>query len=108
MNGFKKAKDRNGDYRVNWSLYREAEGSAPPSRIEFIPFDRGDARVPSLPCDEAIYCGVGDETGLTHAVIALRVGDRAVHSAMSVSRLRQFAQSLMETADLIDRKGTRA
>lgn len=100
--GFRKARDRNGDYGVDWSLLQTPAGDEPPSRIEFIPFSQGDARVPSLPADETMYCGVGTGDRLTHAVIALRVDDKAVHAAMSTARLRQFAMCLLQTADLIE------
>ena len=99
---FRNMRDRNGAYGVDWSLLQDAHGDEPPVRIEFIPFAQGDARVPSLPADETMYCGVGSGEALTHAVIALRVGDRAVHSAMSMARLRQFAACLLQTADLIE------
>ncbi|MES1985493.1 MAG: hypothetical protein V4461_11120 [Pseudomonadota bacterium] len=81
---------------------QEAAEQEPIARIEFIPFSQGDARVPSLPADETMYCGVGSGGILTHAVVALRIGDKAVHSAMSVGRLRHFARCLMQTADLIE------
>lgn len=102
MRGFRNARDGNGAYGVDWSICEEADGPEAPSQIEFIPFAKGDARVPSLPADETMYCGVGQGELLTYAVIALRVGERAVHVAMSPSRLRHFARSLSHTADVIE------
>ncbi|SCW77465.1 hypothetical protein SAMN02927924_02800 [Sphingobium faniae] len=102
MRPFKHARDRNGDYQVDWSLLQETRGDEPPARIEFIPFSQGDARVPSLPADETMYCALGKGAMLTHAVIVLRIGTSAVHVAMSTGRLRHFADCLTKTADLIE------
>ncbi|MGC4252450.1 MAG: hypothetical protein QM605_13570 [Sphingobium sp.] len=102
VRSFKRARDRNGDYGVDWSLLEEGRGKEPPAQIEFIPFSQGDARVPSLPADETMYCGVGKDAMLTYGVIALRIGDRAVHVAMSTERMRHFAANLARTADLIE------
>ena len=108
MKHLKTARDRNGAYGVDWSMLETAAGEEPPSRIEFIPFEKGDARIPSLPADETMYCGVGSGASLTHAVIALRIDDKAVHVAMSAARLRHFARCLVTTADMIDQsKGSR-
>lgn len=102
MRKFREARDRRGAYAVDWTLIEEGAGAEAPCRIEFIPFSQGDARVPSLPADETMYCGIGQGTLLTYAVIALRVGPRAVHVSMSTARLRQFAASLNQTADMIE------
>lgn len=108
VRGFKQARDGNGSFSVDWSMLEHGHGDAPPARIEFIPFGKGDARVPSIPADETMYCGVGNEHGLTHAVIALRVGSRAVHVAMTAATMRQFANCLLGVADMIDAgKGSR-
>ena len=92
MKNLKTARDRNGAFGVDWSMLETAVGEEPPARIVFIPFEKGDARIPSRPADETMYCGVGSGAALTHSVIALRIGDKAVHVAMSSARLRQFAQ----------------
>lgn len=104
VKGFRKARDRRGEYEVDWSIVEEARGDDLPSRIEFIPFSQGDARVPSMPADEAMYCGIGHGSSVTHAVIELCIGDRAVHIAMSPARLRHFAECLIQTADLIEQQ----
>ena len=97
---FKTAKDRQGSYEIDWTRLEEGADTLP-SSIEFIPFHAGDARVMSCPADEVMYCGTGKER-ITHALIALRVGDRAVHHAMPVSLMRQLAANLLKTADMIE------
>ncbi|AMK18718.1 hypothetical protein [Sphingobium sp. MI1205] len=98
---FKKAKDRLGDFVIDWSKIEEGVDVLP-SSIEFIPFHNGDARVMSIPAEEVMYCATGKDDRLTHALIALRIGTQSVHHAMSVPLLRQLAENLVRTADLIE------
>lgn len=98
---FKKAKDRTGDFMIDWSKFEEGVDSLP-SSIEFIPFHQGDARVMSIPAEEVMYCGAGKHDRIGYALIALRVGQQSVHHAMSVPLLRQLAENLVRTADMID------
>lgn len=101
---FRTAKDPRGSYEIDWTQMEEG-ADALPSSIEFIPFHAGDARVMSCPAEEVMYCGTGKDGALTHALIALRVGDRAVHHAMSVVLMRQLDRTLLHTADMIEAGG---
>lgn len=98
---FKKAKDRNGEFAVDWSMFTQGHGDPLPAQIEFIPYSKGDARVCSIPAEEMMYCGLG-EGKLTHAVIAMRIDQWSVHYSLSPALLRQLAGQLLRTADLID------
>ena len=98
---FKRAKDRNGEFVIDWSKIEEG-GDRLPSSIEFIPFHAGDARVMSIPAEEVMYCATGKDDRLAYGLIALRVGQEAVHHAMSVALMRQLAANLMRTADMIE------
>lgn len=103
MSGYKSAKDRQGAYNVDWSRMQDmAPAHMAPDRIERIPFCQGNARVLSVPAHEAMLAGVGRDERLTHAVFALRVGDGAVHQALSPAGMRQFADRLYAVADLIE------
>lgn len=103
---FKKAKDRAGEFMIDWSKVEEG-GDALPSSIQFIPFHAGDARVMSIPAEEVMYCATGQDDTLAYGLIALRVGQQAVHHAMSVALMRQLAANLMKTAEMIE-AGVRA
>lgn len=104
MKGFKEAKDRSGAYAIDWSRFSEAVTL--PGKIEFIPYDKGDARVPSMPADDMITVGAGSGNRLTHALIAQRVAGSSVHSTLNSEQLRRCGRTLLEIADKIDRLNT--
>lgn len=101
---FKSAKDRQGSYDIDWTHVEEGVDILP-SSIEFIPFCAGDARVISVPAEEVMYCATRGGSKITHALIAMRVGQQSVHHAMSVPLLRQLAENLLKTADMIEAAG---
>jgi len=102
---FSMAKDRNGSYGIDWSQLNN-NGLSLAGNIEFIPFSRGDARTMSLPTEESMLTGVGDQRSgkLTYAIFAFRIGDMALHLTLPPSGLRQLAERFTALADLIEGK----
>lgn len=104
MAKFKQAEDGRGAYEVDWSMLERC-ADEPPRTVEFVPFAAGGERIMSIPADETMCTGVGRGDTLTHAVIALRVGDRAAHQALTAAGMRQLAAALLATATMIDGGG---
>lgn len=97
---FRKARDRRGEYEVDWSKLEDSDTVQ--LGVQLIPFSAGDARVVSIPAEEMMFTAVGRRTKLEFGLVAMRLGESAVHIAMAPGRLRQLAAQLMRMADLIE------
>lgn len=103
---FSMAKDRAGEYGIDWSQLN-TNGHSLAGQIEFVPFSRGDARTMSLPAEESLLTGIGDHRTrrLTHALMAFRIADMAVHLTLPPAGLRQLAERFTALADIIEGRG---
>lgn len=100
---FKCTRDRRGEYSIDWTKVEDRDGVIA-TGIQFVPFSAGDARVMSVPAEESMFMATGRRE-LEYGLIALRVGDNAVHLALSPAGMRDVAASLIRIADLIEPAG---